>query len=91
MDADISSQSKSMSTQSYTAGINISSEMSDNNSDNDQSPPVSQALHSDEAIFFKGNVGRASQLISGDDDDDNFEKKLESEKFTFFSGSRLVY
>ena len=51
-----------------------------------------QAMHSDEAIFFRGNVGRASELVlegSSANETGDGNKRLNSHDFSFFSGSSV--
>lgn len=55
--------------------------------------PITPALQTDEAIFFRGNVSRASELISEQCDKsegtNSLSRNLVSNDFVFFSGSSV--
>ena len=79
-------------------GGDVQSHLPNNEHTTELSRPVSTALHSDKAIFFRGNVGRASELVLqqlSNNDKQTIEhaganrRKLTSSDFVFFSGSSV--
>mmetsp|Transcript_14153 Transcript_14153/g.21743 ORF Transcript_14153/g.21743 Transcript_14153/m.21743 type:complete len:450 (+) Transcript_14153:14-1363(+) len=93
------SDSNSVSSSTKTSAAAIAGRITVT-SDNLTSPEAlkdeiqTQAMHSDEAIFFRGNVGRASELVlegssANENETGDGNKRLNSHDFSFFSGSSV--